>query len=91
MSDACSTHETDETRLQSSSLTSERKITLEIIRYGRKNITKMDFRYQISRTDGVCWIKMAHERDEWRVPITKQRHRNFRPAERIFSSTERPR
>lgn len=88
MSDACSTHETDVKRLQNSSLKSEGKIPFGRITYGRKNITKTDLRSQVSRTDGLCWISMAHESDQWWVPITTQRHRNSRPADRNFSSKE---
>ena len=81
-------HETDEKLLQSSSLKSEGKIPLGRIRYGQKNITITDLRSQISRTDGVCWINMAQERDQWWVPITTQMHRNSQSAARIFSSKE---
>ena len=31
---------------------------------------------------------MAQERDQWRVPVTKQRHRTSRYAARIFNSKE---
>ena len=43
---------------------------------------------QVGRTVRAGLI-MAHERDQWRVPITEQRYSNSRPVETIFSSTER--